>query len=77
VPFRQQIADILAAWRTAERRHEAAAEGSAEREAAAADVARLRDEYQRMVQLQAGTVSTDPADDGTEVAGRDDAAERS
>jgi len=43
VPYQQQIADILAAWRAAERRRDATPDASAEREAAAAEVARLRD----------------------------------
>jgi len=63
VPYQQQIADILAAWRLAERRLDAAPEASAERKAAAAEVARLRDEYQRMVRLQTGAVPSGPADD--------------
>ena len=63
VPYQQQIADILAAWRAAERRRDAAPEANAERKAAAPDVARLRDEYQRMVELQTGAVGHGPADD--------------
>jgi len=63
VPYQQQIADILAAWRAAERWRDGSPKGSAERETAAAEVARLRDEYQRMVQLQTGAVPSGPADD--------------
>jgi len=63
VPYQQQIADILAAWRAAERRRDATPEASAEREAAHVEVVRLRDEYQRVVQLQAAAISPDPADD--------------
>jgi hypothetical protein len=63
VPYQQQIADILAAWRKAERRRDATSEGSAEREVAAAEVARLRDEYQRVVRLQTAAIPPDLAGD--------------
>ena len=50
MPHRQQAAAVLSMWREVEREISAAAPGSPELEGLTADAARLRDEYQQLVQ---------------------------
>jgi hypothetical protein len=49
MPFRQEAEAVLEAWHEAERRLEAAPPGSDEELAAAADLIRIRDEYERLI----------------------------
>ncbi len=54
MPHQHALAEALAAWRAAERLRDELPEFDAVREAAEAEVARLRDEYHRLVDLRAG-----------------------
>ena len=49
MPYRQEAEVVLEAWQEAARRLEAAPPGSDEERAAAADLVRVRDEYQRLI----------------------------
>jgi hypothetical protein len=51
MPYQREAEVVLAAWRESERRLADAAPGSAEEEEIVADLARMRDEYQRLIQL--------------------------
>jgi hypothetical protein len=50
VPYQREAEIVLAAWRDVERQLEALADGSPEAEDLQADAARLRDEYQRLIE---------------------------
>jgi hypothetical protein len=52
MPYREQAAELLAAWRAAERALESAMDKSPEREAIEREIERLRREYHRLVDLQ-------------------------
>lgn len=50
MPYQREAEVVLAAWREAERKLADAASGSADEEEIVADLARMRDEYQRLIQ---------------------------
>lgn len=50
MPYQREAEVVLAAWREAERTLADTVPGSAEEEAVVADLARMRDEYQRLIQ---------------------------
>jgi hypothetical protein len=52
MPYRQRAAEILAAWRAAERAREETAEGTPERESIDHEIDRLRREYHDLIDLQ-------------------------
>jgi hypothetical protein len=60
MPYRQQAEIVLAAWREAERHLAAAAPGSGEERAAAVELVRMRDEYQRLVQAARAALQPEP-----------------
>ena len=49
MPYQREAEIVLAAWREAERKLANAASGTDEEEELIADLARLRDEYQRLI----------------------------
>jgi hypothetical protein len=51
MPYQREAEVVLAAWREAERKLADTEPGSAEQEAIVADLARMRDEYQRLIQI--------------------------
>ena len=51
MPYQREAEVVLALWREAERRLAAAEPGSVEEEDIVADLARMRDEYQRLIAL--------------------------
>lgn len=63
MPLQKRATEALAAWRDGERRQDAALEGSPERQAADTEVASLRDEYQRLVDLQKQAAAREGVED--------------
>lgn len=60
MPYRQEAEVVREAWREAARRLEAAPPGSDEERAAAADLVRIRDEYERLIQAARATDRPEP-----------------